>query len=230
MVQKVFNRYEKKYLLDPQTYAAFKAELDGYMTEDKYGVHNIRNVYFDTEDYELIRKSIDKPVYKEKFRIRCYGQPTAESECFLEIKKKYKGLVNKRRIVLHMDEAEAYLNEGRLPGYQGQIFKEIEYFFQMYKLAPRRYIAYDRLALYGNEDPDFRVTFDQNIRSRTTNLTLYSDDDTERLLPPGYKLMEVKVGAAMPMWFVKLLSKYDIYNTSFSKYGNFYKKQLVGSF
>ncbi len=230
MVQKVFNRYEKKYLMDAQTYAAFWEDLSAYMTMDRFGLHNIRNVYFDTADYELIRTSIEKPPYKEKFRIRCYGQPTHDSECFLEIKKKYKGLVNKRRIVLTMDEADAYLNEHRLPGYQGQIFQEIEYFFEKYNLAPRRYIAYDRIALYGNEDAEFRVTFDQNIRSRTTNLTLYSDEDTEQLLPPGYRLMEVKVGEAMPMWFVKLLAKHRITNTSFSKYGNFYKKQLVGYF
>ncbi len=225
MVQKVFNRYEKKYLLDAATYAAFKAELDAYMTEDKYGVHNIRNIYFDTEDSELIRTSIEKPPYKEKFRIRCYGQPTPDSECFLEIKKKYRGLVNKRRIVLHMDEAEAYLGQGRLPSYQGQIFQEIEYFFRRYSLAPRRYISYDRLALYGNEDPDFRVTFDQNIRSRTTNLTLYNAEATELLLEPGYSLMEVKVGTAMPLWFAQLLSKYGLYNQSFSKYGSFYMRQ-----
>ena len=225
MIQNVFNRYEKKYLLEQQTYEAFKKELDLYMEEDSYGLHTIRNVYFDTEDDALIRTSLEKPKYKEKFRIRCYGQPQEDGMCFLEIKKKYNGLVNKRRIPLSMKEAEDYLKDKIHPKEQGQIFHEVDYFLGHYNVVPKRYIAYDRLAMYGKEDPNFRVTFDVNIRSRVTNLTLLSDDDTQRLLSPGYYLMEVKIADAMPLWFVQLLSKYQIYNTSFSKYGMFYMKQ-----
>lgn len=225
-IQKVFNRYEKKFLIDGMTYLEFKKELDEYMEEDEYGLHTIRNIYYDTYDDELIRTSIEGPKYKEKFRIRCYGKPTYDSMCFLEIKKKYKGLVNKRRVAIPMEEAERYLIDGIMPTNPNQIFKEIDYFFNHYELEPKRYIAYDRLAMYGKEDPEFRVTFDINIRSRDYNLTLYSDEDNEYLLDKGTRLMEVKISNAIPMWFVKLLSKYQIYPTSFSKYGNFYKKQL----
>ncbi len=225
-IQKVFNRYEKKFLLDENTYIRFKEELDTYMEEDEYGLHTIRNIYYDTPTNELIRASIEGPKYKEKFRIRCYGTPTYDSMCFLEIKKKYKGLVNKRRVAIPMEEAEKYLISGALPTNQSQIFKEIDYFFSRYTLEPKRYIAYDRLAMFGKEDNEFRVTFDINIRSRDTNLTLYEDSDNDYLLAPGQRLMEVKISEAMPLWFARLLSKYQIYPTSFSKYGNFYKKQL----
>lgn len=228
MFQKVFNRYEKKYLLSPDIYEALKKELDQYMTEDDYGWHTIRNVYYDTTDNELIRTSIEKPKYKEKFRVRCYGEPMQNSNCYLEIKKKYKGLVNKRRIAMPMPEAEAYLERGEMPHEdKGQIFQEIDYFLRRYDVAPKRYIAYDRLAMYGNEDREFRVTFDENIRSRVENLTLYSDENTTFLLEPGYKLMEVKVSNAMPIWFSALLAKYEIYNISFSKYGRFYMKEQL---
>ena len=138
MIQKVFNRYEKKYLLDQKTYEVFKKELDVYMAED--------------------------------------------STYFLEIKKKYNGLVNKRRIPLSREEAKKYLEEGDAPKETGQIYREVDYFFTHYGIQPKRYIAYDRLA-------------------------------------PGYYLMEVKISDAMPKWFEDLLSKYGIYNTSFSKYG-----------
>ena len=225
-IQKVFNRYEKKFLLDEDTYIRFKEELDAYMTEDDYGLHTIRNIYYDTPTDELIRTSIEGPKYKEKFRIRCYGNPTYDSMCFLEIKKKYKGLVNKRRVAIPMEEAEKYLISGTLPTNPNQIFKEIDYFFSRYTLEPKRYIAYDRLAMFGKEDKEFRVTFDINIRSRNSNLTLYSDSENDYLLKPGQRLMEVKISDAMPLWFARLLSKYQIYPTSFSKYGNFYKKQL----
>ncbi len=225
-IQKVFNRFEKKFLLDEETYKAFKKELDEYMLMDEYGLHTIRNIYYDTPNDQLIRTSIEGPKYKEKFRVRCYGEPSYDSMCFLEIKKKYNGLVNKRRVAIPMEEAEQYLIEGILPSNPNQIFKEIDYFFSRYPLEPKRYIAYDRIAMYGKEDPDFRVTFDINIRSRCENLTLYVDDENEYLLEPGTRLMEVKIAEAMPLWFTRLLSKYKIYSTSFSKYGNFYKKQL----
>lgn len=225
MIQKVFQRYEKKYLLEEETYQNFRRELAAYMQEDAFGLHTIRNLYFDTEDDILIRTSIEKPRYKEKFRIRCYGDPTEEEKCFLEIKKKYHGLVNKRRIVMGIDEAQAFIERGIEPEKKGQIFQEVAFFLDRYDLQPKCYIAYDRIALYGKEDPDFRVTFDTNIRSRSTNLTLYSDDDTQLLLSPKYHLMEVKISETMPLWFAQLLSKYQIYSTSFSKFGRVYEKQ-----
>ncbi|MCR4567635.1 MAG: polyphosphate polymerase domain-containing protein [Pseudobutyrivibrio sp.] len=226
-IQNVFDRYEKKYVMDEKTYMAFRKELEAYMLEDQYGLHTIRNIYYDTECDELIRTSIEGPKYKEKFRIRCYGTPTYDSMCFFEIKKKYKGLVNKRRVAIPMEEAEAFLIDGVEPSNPNQIFHEIEYFFDHYDIIPKRYIAYDRIALYGIEDPDFRVTFDKDIRSRTTNLTLYVDDDNDYLLDEGERLMEVKIADAMPLWFARLLSKYQLYSISFSKYGNFYKRQLL---
>jgi SPX domain protein involved in polyphosphate accumulation len=228
MVQRVFNRYEKKYLLDDDTYKAFRRELDPYMQEDEFGLHTIRNIYFDTKDDALIRTSIEKPRYKEKFRVRCYGQPEEDGVCFLEIKKKYNGLVNKRRIPMSLEEAEDYLIKGIDPEEQSQIFHEVDYFLEHYEVEPKRYIAYDRVALYGKEDPEFRVTFDINIRSRVRDLTLFSDENTEPLLAPGYHLMEVKISDALPLWFAHLLSKYGIYSTSFSKYGMFYIRQMAG--
>lgn len=226
MVQKVFNRIEKKYLLNKEQYEAIRIELLEYMEVDKYGLHTIRNIYFDTDTQELIRTSIEKPAYKEKFRIRCYGEPKETSDIFLEIKKKYKGLVNKRRITLKPKEAEAYLFEGKKPDLESQIFDEIDYFFQRYELKPALYLAYDKIALFGKEDEEFRVTFDQRIRSRRENLTLFDDTNTELLLDKECYLMEVKIPDAMPLWFVDILSKLEIRNTSFSKYGNIYMKEV----
>lgn len=225
MVQKVFNRVEKKYLLSESQYQAMRRALEPYMDVDGYGLHNIRNIYFDTAENELIRRSIEKPAYKEKFRVRCYGQPDENTDIFLEIKKKYKGLVNKRRITLKPQEARAYLYENIKPAQQGQIFSEIDFFIKRYRIKPVLYLAYDRIALYGKEDCQFRVTFDQNIRSRRENLTLFSDENTTELLEPGYHLMEVKVLNAIPLWFVKILSELEIRCVSFSKYGTVYQKE-----
>ncbi len=230
MVQKFFKRVEKKYLLDEKQFNAFFTDLREHMEVDEYGLHTIRNIYFDTEDDVLIRTSIEKPKYKEKFRVRCYGTPQQDSTCFLEIKKKYKGVVYKRRMTLPMTEARAYLYDGELPEKQGQIFHEIDYFIHHYNVKPKRYIAYDRIALFGKEDPEFRVTFDTNIRSREENLTLFSDEGNTYLLEKGMRLMEVKINGAMPLWFARLLSEHKIYDTSFSKYGEFYEKEVEDDF
>lgn len=226
MIQKVFNRYEKKYMLTRQQYEAIRQRMEPCMEEDQYGLHTIRNIYYDTEDDELIRTSLEKPKYKEKFRVRCYGEPNAESNYFLEIKKKYKGIVNKRRIVMKPQEAKAYLENGEKPKEQSQIFREVDYVWNHYQLMPKVYLAYDRIALFGKEDAEFRVTFDQNIRSRDFALTLEKDTETTKLLKDGYYLMEVKISNAMPLWFVKILTELEIHSTSFSKYGNVYRRNL----
>ncbi len=226
MIQKVFNRYEKKYMITRQQYEAIRQRLEPYMEKDQYGLHTIRNIYYDTEDDELIRTSLEKPKYKEKFRVRCYGEPNAESDYFLEIKKKYKGIVNKRRIVMKPQEAKAYLENGEKPREQSQIFREVDYVWNHYQLIPKIYLAYDRIALFGKEDAEFRVTFDQNIRSRDFALTLEKDTETTKLLKDGYYLMEVKISNAMPLWFVKILTELEIRSTSFSKYGNVYRRNL----
>lgn len=227
MIQKVFNRIEKKYLLNETTYCGVREALEQYMEEDSYGLHNIRNIYYDTDTDELIRRSLEKPVYKEKFRVRCYGQPEEDSDVFLEIKKKYRGLVNKRRMTLKLQEARDYLEHGILPQEEGVIFSEIDFFLNRYKPKPKLYLAYDRVALFGRENAEFRVTFDKNIRSRSENLTLRDDTGTKLLMEPGSYLMEVKALDAMPLWFTGILSEQSVYPVSFSKYGSIYRRQLL---
>lgn len=222
----VFNRVEKKYLLTLKKFHQLWEELMEYMLVDEYGLHTICNIYYDTENNELIRNSIEKPVYKEKFRVRSYGVPESFDNVFLEIKKKYNGIVNKRRMILPLEEAENYLNHKQKISQDSQIFHEIDYFINRYELMPKMFLAYERVALYGKEDSEFRVTFDRNIRSRNWDLTLSKGDSGVLLLEDGSMLMEVKISGAMPMWFAKLLSKYEIFSTSFSKYGSVYKKQL----
>ena len=226
MAQMVFNRIEKKYLLTAESYACLRKALAPYMEEDEYGLHTICNIYYDTADYRLIRRSIEKPVYKEKLRLRSYGIPQADSRVFLEIKKKYDKVVNKRRISLSLEEAYRYLEEGVRPKKDSQILREMDFFLQRYPLQKGLYLAYDRLALSGREDPDFRLTFDTDIRCRWEDMALERGDHGRPLLPEGYRLMESKVMGSTPLWFSALLASLRIYPASFSKYGYFYKEKL----
>lgn len=223
MVQSVFNRYEKKYLMPEKIYLELRCALRPYMQEDQYGLHTICNIYYDTPQWELIRKSIEKPIYKEKLRLRSYGIPTLDSPVFLEIKKKYRKTVNKRRIQLALREAYDYLEKGIRPKKESQILQEIDFFLKRYNLQRGVYLAYDRIALAEKDNPDFRVTFDKNIRSRRIDMGLECGDHGELLLPENYRLMESKVMGATPLWFAKILSQLAVYPVSFSKYGNVYR-------
>ena len=222
----VFQRVEKKYLVTEEKYNMFIEKIKPYMKLDAYGMHTICNIYYDTENFDLIRKSLEKPKYKEKFRIRSYGVPSLDDKVFLEIKKKYKGIVYKRRISLTLKQAQDYLENGIRPNADSQILKEIDYFLNLYDLDKKVYLAYDREAYFGIEDDNIRVTVDKSIRSRFNNLDLSSGDYGELLLPNGYRLIEIKVPVSYPLWLVKILSELEIYPSSFSKYGNVYIQDL----
>lgn len=226
----IFKRYEKKYLLQGEQFSKFFEAIGEYMQVDEYGMSTICNLYFDTWDYELIRTSIEKPVYKEKLRLRSYGIPKGEDTVFLEIKKKYRGIVYKRRISLSLSEAMESIRNGAVDERHGQIGREINYFLEKYKPRPRVYLAYDRTALYGKEDSELRMTFDFRVRSRDYDLDLAAGDEGELLLPEDNVILEIKVKDAYPMWLSHALEEYEIYPCSFSKYGNVYKNSLCEEF
>lgn len=213
-------------MLNDGIYREIIRRIEPHMESDMYsregGFYGICNIYYDTADDRLIRRSIEKPVYKEKLRLRAYGTPDGGSEAFVEIKKKYREIVNKRRIVLTLDQARAYLDEDIRPkgeGINAQILRELDYFKDFYGLMPKVYIAYDRRAYFDREDGDFRVTFDTNIRARRTRLRFEEGGGGDPLLEEGQWLMEIKFSDAVPPWFCKILTELKLYPVSFSKYG-----------
>lgn len=227
MAIEVFNRHEQKYLLDADTFQKVLKVMDEHMMPDKYNVNHkpytISNIYFDTEDDYLIRTSLSKPKYKEKLRLRSYGVPNNDCNVFLEIKKKFNDIVNKRRTVLKLSEAYNFISSGKPPELKEymnkQVLKEIEYFLQVYNVNPKVYLAYDRIAYFEKGNDDLRISFDKNIRTRRYDVALEDGDYGEKLLPDGVYLMEVKTSKAMPLWLTDMLAKYDIKRRSFSKYG-----------
>lgn len=224
MAQKVFKRYEKKYLLSAGQEEQLLERLKGYMALDKYGETTICNIYFDTPDFDLIRQSIEAPLYKEKLRLRSYGVPeNPEHKVFVEIKKKFKGIVYKRREQLRLKEAEDYLYRGIHPEKDSQILREIDWFLKTNPVKPQVYLSYDRRAFAGIEDPELRLTIDRNIRCRRTGLNLIEGSAGETLLPDKTFLMEIKIADAMPLWMSDILSELKIYPVSISKYGRYYQ-------
>ena len=225
-IKSVFTRYELKYLVTKEQKKELLKLIDLYMTPDEFGQSSIYNLYYDTATFLLIRRSLDKPVYKEKLRLRSYLRADSDTQVFLELKKKHKDIVYKRRISLSEENATGYFeNAFHLP--DTQIGREIDYFKNIYEdLAPRVWITYDRQAFFGKQDDDFRITFDENILWREEDLSLCSEKYGNLLLDEDLVLMEVKVTGGMALWLTHFLTENQIYKTSFSKYGNVYKEMI----
>ena len=247
MAIEVFNRFENKYLIDADTFYELTGALHSRMVPDvhnpvcpdkkdgkhEYAYYTISNIYYDTEDDYLIRQSLSHPLYKEKLRLRSYGVPGLNDIVFLELKKKFQGIVNKRRTKIPLCTAYTFLNGehyGTLPEPQPcmnlQVLKEIGVFLKRYALVPKVYIAYDRLAFFDKNSGDLRISFDKNIRTRRHGLQLEKGDFGDSLILENQRLMEIKSAGAMPLWLSALLSELGVFKKSFSKYGTEYTNYL----
>lgn len=227
--QTVFKRYEMKYMMTRQQKRKVLEAMFPYMKLDNYGHTTIRNVYFDTDNYRLVRRSIEKPVYKEKLRIRSYEQAQPQDKVFIELKKKYDDVVYKRREVLtQLETLEWLARETSFPK-NTQIGNEIDYFFKFYQtLKPKVFLSYERDAFYSLDGSDFRVTFDENILARQKELSLSEDVWGESLIDDDQVLMEIKTSGGIPLWMTRVLTQEKLYKTSFSKYGTAYQKMIFG--
>ena len=166
-------------------------------------------------------------VYKEKLRLRSYGQAEPESTVFVELKKKYQKVVYKRRIPMPEQCAMAWLQGDQDGPGDSQISQEISYFLRYYgTLHPVAFLSYERDAYRMAGQEDLRVTFDQEIRGRLDDLSLCCGIHGKHLLAQGMTLMEIKCAAGMPLWMAHALNDAGICRASFSKYGTIYQREI----
>jgi SPX domain protein involved in polyphosphate accumulation len=247
MNEKIFSRIEKKYLITSKEQTALLKLIKKHMKKDNYFDSEIYNIYFDTENYDLIIQSIDHPVFKEKLRARSYG---GYDKVFIEIKTKIRGLAYrkdlledddivkdnnlsyKRRVLLsHEDYNKLITGEANVKtlaaqlvekGSDAQIAKEIDYMIEHFNLKPRILLYYNRES-YVNEDR-LRVTFDTDVHYRDQDLEFTKKSNDQILLNDDKNIiMEIKAHGAMPLWLVRHLSTAHIYPTQFSKIGKAYE-------
>lgn len=230
--QAVFKRYEMKYMMTRKQQKAVLEAMLPYMRLDNFGHTQIRNIYFDTDNFRLVRRSIEKPSYKEKLRIRSYEKVKAQDKVFVELKKKYDDIVYKRRESLPYSDLLTWLEmEHKTPfPVDTQIGREIAYFFTYYQtIQAKVFLSYEREAFYALDGSDFRVTFDENILARQEELSLSKDIWGERLIDENCVLMEIKTSGGIPLWLTKVLTQERLYKTSFSKYGAAYQNMIYGA-
>jgi hypothetical protein len=222
----IFSRIEKKYLLSEAQAEALFHRIGAHLRPDEYGRSTVLSLYLDTPDRRIIRSSIEAADYKEKLRLRSYGTAGADSTVFLELKKKYGGVVYKRRAAMTLREAERYLRMGIKP-FESQIMSEIDWAMRLYgRPKAAMLIACEREAWFDEAHPDLRLTFDRNIRYRENELRLDRGAAGTALLPKDTVLLEIKTAGAMPLWLADALDAEGILPGSFSKYGEAYLRTL----
>ena len=222
----IFKRIEKKYLLSGEQYEALFQRIGVHLRSDAFGRSTVMSLYLDTPDRRIIRRSIEAVDYKEKLRLRSYGTAKADSTVFLELKKKYGGVVYKRRAAMTLTEAERYLRTGIKP-FESQIMSELDWAMRLYgRPKGAMLIACEREAWFDEAHPDLRLTFDRNIRCRESELRLDRGSAGIRLLPKDTVLLEIKTAGAMPLWLADALDAEGILPGSFSKYGAAYLRTL----
>lgn len=221
--QQVFRRREVKYLLQDRQYEKLLHLLRNHIEPDDFFEGDIVSLYFDTPDFLLIRRSLERPDYKEKLRLRCYGLPEDNSRAFLEIKKKCAGIVYKRRESLPYEQAFYYL-QGAEWGGESQIFREMDWMLQFYgTLQPAMLLSCHRLSYRAKDSSGVRITFDRDIIWRSDTLDPRAGIWGDSLFPGSHWLMELKLSSAMPLWLSQTLSQLHIYPRSVSKYGLAYQ-------
>ena len=247
-----FERKETKYVLNADQVRLMKKGLAGRLELDEYGQTRIDSLYFDTPNRDLISRSVEKPLYKEKLRVRAYGDAHPGSPVFIEIKKKFKGIVYKRRVRMSRSGAEAYFrgmpyeeaqrrfpvngadDPSALSSVNVQIAREIDSFCSRHAgIGPSMVISCMREAWkpVDPRDPetDIRITFDERISFVDVSQAPFDYDAAvaaegrDYALAPGDAVMEIKCAGSYPMWLVRLLDACAIRPRSFSKYGTSYE-------
>lgn len=289
----VFKRVEKKYRIGAAERAAVEAAAGGPMAVDAYGRTRITSLYLDTPERSMIAQSVEKPLYKEKLRLRAYGDaagvalmgafgagpivrepgglPLSDGEVetrvasglqvpgaalalpvFFGIKKKFKGIVYKRRLALTLPAALAFVSG--LPYEQAcarwplsdaalaaaalspatrQIARELEAAMDRWlPLVPSMGIACDRAAwayrpeMFQEREGD--ELFDSELRITFDDCLEYLDchcfhSPWRPIIESSESVMEIKSAGPYPPWLVEILSAERIYPASFTKYGNAYQ-------
>lgn len=218
-----FRRSEKKYLLTSEQYEKLMELLKDHVVQDKFFESDIRSIYYDTDKFQMIRRSIEKPEYKEKLRIRAYSEIDEDQPVFVEFKKKLDGVVYKRRTRAILKDVLDDINSARFE--DEQIGNEIRYALSYYQnVRPAIYIGCKRTSYVGKQDKSLRITFDKDVSYRMKHLSLKAADEDRKVTDKI--IMELKVKGAMPLWLSEILDEVKAYPRGFSKVGTAFENEI----
>lgn len=237
MGKSTFNRKETKYQLDAAQLRAMRAAVAAHLPQAAFGTGRVNSIYLDTALRSVIARSLEKPLYKEKLRVRWYGVQRLEDAdmAFVELKKKFKGIVYKRRLQMTPAQAQAFLEGTSCMDIcaQDAVAAADASPYQRYQIAheldgsrahagalrPSALISCVRTSFGSDDEGALRVTFDEHLHAQD----LFPGEGSLSLIPCGHAIMEVKCLGAFPSWLIEALNGVKAYPSSFSKYGTFYE-------
>lgn len=227
MAIETFKRKEHKYLISTEQYLKLVKQIKPYMCVDRHGIdgkYTVTTLYFESPDLKIYYETKNKQKFRQKLRLRVYGETDVHQIAFFEIKQKYEDLVHKKRIRLTLQEAYRYLSQSSYVPLEDfntsniQVLRIIDHFRNQYHLKPAMIISYDRHAFYGIHDDDLRVTFDFNLRCRHDNLALENGSHGKKVIADDLIILEVKVNDRIPSWLTQLLEDLNCEQKGMSKF------------
>ena len=235
-LETTFKRIETKYIVSKDKIDKLIQDLKEYLVEDDYPISTISNIYFDTEDFDVLQEDRLSNKHKEKVRMRTYlSNPKADSQVFLEIKTKdQEGVGRKFRLLSTPSSIINFMTKGHLDASitDTVVIEKVQKLHQDYKQAiqPRMYIYYDRYSLKEKKSIEgchynkIRITIDQNLVYRDETVSLFAGNHGAPLLDSNTVIMEIKAPGNKPQWLQDILDKYDLMEHKFSKYSCAYHK------
>ena len=235
-LETTFKRIETKYIVSKDKLDKLIQDLKEYLVEDDYPISTISNIYFDTEDFDVLLDDDFGAKRKEKVRMRTYlSHPKADSQVFLEIKTKdQEGIGRKYRLLSTPSSIISFITKGHLDVSitDTVVIETVKKLQRDYRFAikPRMYIYYDRYSLKekksieGYDYNKIRITIDQNLIYRDENVSLFAGNHGAPLLDDSTVIMEIKAPGNKPQWLQDILDKYGLMEHKFSKYSCAYHK------
>ena len=235
-IETTFKRIETKYVVSKENLDSLIRDLKEYLVEDDYPISTISNIYFDTEDFDVLLDDDFGAKRKEKVRMRTYlSHPKADSQVFLEIKTKdQEGIGRKYRLLSTPSSIINFITKGHLDVSitDTVVIETVKKLQRDYRFAikPRMYIYYDRYSLKekksieGYDYNKIRITIDQNLIYRDENVSLFAGNQGAPLLDDSTVIMEIKAPGNKPQWLQDILDKYGLMEHKFSKYSCAYHK------
>ena len=223
-----FNRFELKYVLPVMKAEALIEELRAQMPEDVHSKgrgYRIISLYYDSPGLDCFWSKIEGIKFRRKVRLRSYAASEHErlETGLVEIKQRINRTVQKRRLVLPMEQAKELCLGQAIP--QGldaldeQVAQEVCYRSKSMHLQPTAITAYYRRAFEGAFDnAGLRVTFDYDVRGRVHALDLNESATNHLVLPLDWCIMEVKANERVPNWLTSLLGRHNCSLNRLSKY------------
>jgi len=218
------NRFEVKYLVPTRSVPELLEEFAPYTKPDAHSPewgYTISSVYWDTPDFQFFWEKVEGVKYRRKLRFRRYGTST---DVFVEIKQREDRTLQKRRLRWPLEQVIAAFGDGACRVnwalVEGDpVATEAALMIERLRLAPRMAIRYRRRALFGQFDPELRITFDGRIQYHPTDFSLSRPFEEGRyVIDPRVTVLEFKYDHRAPIWLTKAICRRGLKIVRMSKY------------